>query len=120
MVRGPRAGRSGREGWAVAGQAQRGGGAMSDAVQAMLADDHGGAVAPGEVLHQVEHVGGGAVVQLGGRLVEQEDVGRRGDCGGDGQSLALAARERTDVTVTGRPQADVGQGGLDAPAAKGI
>ena len=63
----------------------------------MLWRDHDDAVAAGaQPLDQVQDLGGLRDAERGGRLVEHDDLGVEQQRAGDGDGLALAARERGD------------------------
>jgi hypothetical protein len=56
-------------------------------------DQEGPLVAPGQALKQVEDLGAGVVVEVGGRLIRQEDWGPARQRPGDGHALLLATGE---------------------------
>ncbi len=65
---------------------------------------------------EVENLGLDRDVEGRGRLVEEEDARLEDQGAGDGDALALAARELVRVAVAeGGPEADLGQEPLDPP-----
>ena len=64
----------------------------------MRDDDHRHAVFR-KFAHQIEHLADHLGVERGGRLVEEHDLGRHGECAHDGDTLLLAAGEHRGILV---------------------
>ena len=64
-----------------------------------------------------QHHGPGGRVELGGRLVGDQQLGLEGQRAGDGDALLLAAGQLLDQLVRVRLQAQLGQGGRAVPGA---
>ena len=94
-------------------------GVLDHALEAVLGQDHGDAQVVHEALQCGQHLLGGARVQGGGRLVEDQDPRVAGERRADGHALALAARQRRQGPVAQVGQAEQVQGLLD-PAAHGV
>ena len=82
---------------------------------AVLDDDEGGAGLRRDVGDGVAHLAHADGVEVGRRLVEQDEAGVHGDDAGEGEALLLAARELRGVVTERRGEADPGEGPGDAP-----
>ncbi len=89
----------------------------------MQDDPDGHAVGVGQIAYEIEDLHLIAQVQVGGRLVEQQDVGVLGEAAGEPDPLQLAAGEALDAPV--REVGEVGEVGdgeraVDRPGTVGV
>ena len=89
--------------------------ALGDGV--VVGDDHDGRPGPVELLDQVQDGLAGGLVEVAGRLVGEDDGGPANEGAGDGDALALAARELGGTGMGAPGQADQLQSVEGPPAA---
>ena len=69
--------------------------------------------AGGQFVEEGRHVAGPRRIELGGRLIEDEDDGAHRDDAGDGHPLLLAARQREGLAIGEVGDTQAGQDGID-------
>ncbi len=86
----------------------------------MQDDPDGHAVGVGQIAYEIEDLHLIAQVQVGGRLVEQQDVGVLGETAGEPDPLQLAAGEALDAPVREVGEVGDGERAVDRPGTVGV